>query len=83
MQGTAHDAVTPTAHQGGPLKDLLEQASPRSRVHASLGQTPSRSRGCAYLEQAPPRSRVCSALDGVCLARGHSARTRQPPYAGI
>jgi hypothetical protein len=34
----AHATVALTAHQGGPLKDPLEQAPPRSRAHASLGQ---------------------------------------------
>jgi hypothetical protein len=62
MQDTAHAAEAPTAHQGSPLEDPLEQASPRSRARASLGRAPPRSRGCAYLEQAPPRSRVHSAL---------------------
>jgi hypothetical protein len=63
MQGMAHAAVAPTAHQGGPPEDPLEQASPRSRVHASLGRALPRSRGGAYLKQAPPRSRVRSALE--------------------
>jgi ribonuclease HI len=57
-QGVAHAAVAPTAHQGGPLKDPLERAPPRSRAHASLGRAPPRSRGCAYLERALPRSRA-------------------------
>jgi hypothetical protein len=57
-QGMAHATVAPTAHQGGPLKDPLEQAPPHSRAHASLGRAPPRSRGCAYLERAPPRSRA-------------------------
>jgi hypothetical protein len=80
MQGTAHDVVTPTAHQGGPLEDPLEQAPPRSRVHASLGQTPSRSRGCACLERAPPRSMLrprtrSASLEGTPHACARS-RTR-------
>jgi hypothetical protein len=63
MQDTAHAAETPTAHRGGPLEDPLEQASPHSRMNASLGRAPPCSRGCAYLEQDPPRSRVRSALE--------------------
>jgi hypothetical protein len=34
MQDMAHAAETPAAHQGGPLEDPLEQASPRSRMRA-------------------------------------------------
>jgi hypothetical protein len=79
----AHAAVAPTAHQGGPLKDPLEQAPPRSRVHASLGWAPPRSRGRAYQERAPPRSRVRPPSSGLRLARGRSARARLFPYAGI
>jgi hypothetical protein len=76
MQDTAHAAEAPTAHQGGPLEDPLEQASPRSRMRASLGRAPPRSRGCAYLEQAPPRPRTGSAsLKGASHARACS-RTR-------
>jgi hypothetical protein len=63
MQDTAHAAEASTAHQDSPLGDPLEQASPRSRMRASLGRTPSHSRGSAYLERAPPRSRVRSALE--------------------
>jgi hypothetical protein len=37
MQETAHAAGTPTAHQGGPLRDPLEQAPPRSRMRAPSG----------------------------------------------
>jgi hypothetical protein len=75
MQGTANATEAPTTHQGGPLEDPLEQASPHSRVHASLGRTPSRSRGCACLEQAPPRSRVHSALErGLPPSRALRAR---------
>jgi hypothetical protein len=77
MQDIAHAAEAPTAHQGGPLEDPLEQASPRSRARASLGRAPPRSRGCAYLEQAPPLSRVCSALEqGPPHSR--ALRTRAP-----
>jgi hypothetical protein len=54
----AHATVALAAHQGGPLKDPLEQALPRSREHTSLGWAPPRSRECAALEQAPPRSRA-------------------------
>jgi hypothetical protein len=76
-QGVAHAAVAPTAHQGGPLKDPLEQAPPRSRAHASLGRAPPRSRGCAYLGRAPPRSRVRSALERA-PPRSRALRTRAP-----
>jgi hypothetical protein len=77
MQGTAHAAGTSTTHQGGPLEDPLEQASPRSRVHASLGRAPSRSRGCSSLERAPPRSRVRPALDRG-PPRSRAPRTHTP-----
>jgi hypothetical protein len=77
MQDTAHAAEAPTAHQGGPLEDPLEQASPRSRVRASLGRAPPRSRGCASLERAPPRSRVRPAL-GRGPPRSRALRTRAP-----
>jgi hypothetical protein len=43
MQGTAHVAGTPTAHQGGPLRDPLGQAPPRSReprAHDDATPTP-------------------------------------------
>jgi hypothetical protein len=89
-KGMAHTAVDLTVHQGGPLKDPLEQAPPRSRVHASLGRAPPRSRGCAslgralprsrwcaYLEQGPPRSRVRSALERA-PPRSRALRTRAP-----
>jgi hypothetical protein len=96
MQDTAHAAGTPTKHQGGPLEDPLEQASPRSRVRASLGRALSRLRGCASLERAPPLSRARSPSSrlrlargsvppsiGVRLARGRPSCVRRPPYAGI
>jgi hypothetical protein len=73
----AHATVALTAHQGGPLKDPLEQALPRSRAHASLGRAPPRSRGRAYLEQAPPRSRVRAALEQAS-PRSRALRTRTP-----
>jgi hypothetical protein len=76
-QGMAHATVAPTAHQGSPLKDPLEQVPPRSREHAILGRAPPRSRGCAYLEQAPPRSRVRSALERA-LPHSRAPRTRTP-----
>jgi hypothetical protein len=56
--GTAHAAVALTAHRGGPLKGPLEQAPPRSRMHAYLERAPPRSTVHASLEQAPPRSRA-------------------------
>jgi hypothetical protein len=73
----AHATVALTAHQGGPLKDPLEQAPPRSKAHASLGRAPPRSRGYAYLEQAPPRSRVRAALEQG-PPRSRALRTRTP-----
>jgi hypothetical protein len=79
----AHAAMAPTAHQGGPLKDPLEQAPPRSRAHASLGRATPRSRGCAYLGRAPPRSRVRSALERA-PPRSRALRTRAPaPVRGF
>jgi hypothetical protein len=73
----AHDAEAPTAHQGGPLEDPLEQASPHSRMRVPLGRAPPRSRGCAYLERAPPRLRVRSALERG-PPRSREPRTRAP-----
>jgi hypothetical protein len=78
MQDTAHAARTLTARQGDPLEDPLEQASPRSKVRASLGRAPSRSRGCASLERTPPRSRDRSPSSGLRLARGSA-----PPSTGV
>jgi hypothetical protein len=57
-QGMTHATIALTAHRSGPLKDPLEEASPRSRASASLGRAPSRSRESASLERAPPRSRA-------------------------
>jgi hypothetical protein len=78
------------AHQDNPLEDPLKQASPRSRMHASLGRAPSRSRGVRSpragsapiegplpLEQTPPRSRVRLALDRSPL-RSRAPLTRAP-----
>jgi hypothetical protein len=73
----AHATVALTAHQGGPLKDPLEQAPPLSRAHASLGWAPPRSREYACLERAPPRSRVRAALEQA-LRRSRALRTRTP-----
>jgi hypothetical protein len=56
--GVAHAAVAPAAHQGGPLKGPLEQAPPRSRVHAFLGRALPCSRVHASLGRAPPLSRM-------------------------
>jgi hypothetical protein len=75
MQDMAHAAETPAAHQDGPLEDPLEQASPRSRMRASLGRAPPRSRGCAYLERTSPRSRVRSTLERG-PPRSRALRTR-------
>jgi hypothetical protein len=79
---TAHAAVAPAAHQGGPLKGSLERAPPRSRMHAYLERAPPRSRVHAYLERAPPRSRVRTSFERARLARGCSARARPFPRAG-
>jgi hypothetical protein len=79
MQDTAHVAGTPTAHQGGPLEDPLEQAPPRSRMRAPLGRAPPCSKGCASLERAPPRSRVHPALDpGPPHSRAHLTSAPAP-----
>jgi hypothetical protein len=86
-----------TAHQGGPLEDPLEQASPRSRMCASLGWAPPRSGGGTLTSSrvrlargpAPPSNGVRLARgsappsNGVRLARRHSTRARLLPYAGI
>jgi hypothetical protein len=70
MQDTAHAAGAPTVHQGGLLENPLEQASPHSRMRASvpfegvrLPRAGSASlEGPFPLEQAPPRpSRTGSA----------------------
>jgi hypothetical protein len=75
--GMAHAAVASVAHRGGPLKEPLEQAPPRSRAHTSLKRAPPRSRAHAYLERAPPRSRVHAALEQA-LPRSRALRTRTP-----
>jgi hypothetical protein len=81
MQDTAHAARTSTAHQGNPLEDPFEQASPRSRARASLGRAPSRSRGCAPLERAPPRSRARSPSSRLRLARGFTPPSTRVRFA--
>jgi hypothetical protein len=78
MQDTAHTAGTPTAHQGGLLRDPLKQAPPRSKTRAPAGGAPPRSRGHTSLERAPPRSRAHSPSSGFRLARGYA-----PPSAGV
>jgi hypothetical protein len=78
MQDTAHAAGTPTAHQGGPLSNPLEQAPPCSRTRATSGGAPPRSRGNTSLERAPPRSRARSTSGGFRPARGYV-----PPSAGV
>jgi hypothetical protein len=79
-KGMARAAVALTAHQGGPLKDPLEQAPPRSRVHASLERAPPRSKGCASLGRAPPRSKGCAYLERAPPhSRVRSALERGPP----
>jgi hypothetical protein len=75
MQGMAHAAEAPTAHQGGPLEDPLEQASPHSRMCAPLGRAPPRSRGCAYLV------RGSASLEGPLRPRTGSASLEGAPHA--
>jgi hypothetical protein len=83
MQDTAHAAEVPTAHQGGPLEDLLEQALPRSRARASLGRAPPPFEGVRL-----PRASSAS-LEGPLRPRAGSAslegtpHARVLPYAGI
>jgi hypothetical protein len=76
-RGMAHAAVAPAAHRGGPLKEPLEQAPPRSRAHTSLKRAPPHSRAHAYLERAPPRSRVHAALEQA-PPRSRALCTRTP-----
>jgi hypothetical protein len=71
----AHATVALTAHQGGPLKDPLEQAPPHSREYAYLEQAPPRSRVRAGLEQA--RVRAFNALT-TAGRRHHAPGTRAP-----
>jgi hypothetical protein len=88
MQDTAHAAGAPTAHQGGPLEDPLEQASPRSRMRASLGWAPSPFEGVrlpragpASLEGPfPPRAGSAS-LEGPLRPRTGSASLEGAPHA--
>jgi hypothetical protein len=87
MQGTAHAAGTPTALQGGPLRDPLEQAPPRSRRRAPSGGLrpvrgaalpPSgfhRARGLA-----PPRAGSAS-LEGTSRPQPGSATLEGAPHA--
>jgi hypothetical protein len=76
-------AGTPTAHRGGPRKDPLEQAAPRSRGSTPFGRAPSRSWERTSLKRAPPRSRVRPAL-GRGPPRSRVPLTRAPdPYVGI
>jgi hypothetical protein len=75
MQNMAHATEVPTAHQGGPLEDPLKQASPRSRMRASLGRAPPRSRGCAYLEAGS------ASLKGLLRPRTGTASLEGAPHA--
>jgi hypothetical protein len=75
MQDTAHIAETPTAHRGGPLEDPLEQASPRSRMRASLVRAPPRSRGVRL-----PRAGSAS-LEGPLRPRTGLASLEGTPHA--
>jgi hypothetical protein len=92
MQDADRAAEVPSAHHDGPLEDPLEQAPPRSRVHASLGQAPSCSRGCAppssWLRLArgctPPSGRLRPVRGGALPPRAGSASLEGPlrPRAG-
>jgi hypothetical protein len=74
MQDTAHAAGTPTDHQGGHLRDPLEQAPPRSRTRP-LG------RGSAPFEgQHFPRAGSAS-LEGTSRPRPGSATLEGAPHA--
>jgi hypothetical protein len=77
-QGMAHAKVAPTTHQGGPLKDPLEQAPPRSRAHTSLEWAPPRPRLYASLERAPPRSRAHITALEKAPPRSRAPCTRTP-----
>jgi hypothetical protein len=83
MQDTAHAAGTPMAHQGGPLKDPLEDARlPRAGSVPFEGVRFPRAGSASLedplpLEQAPPRSRVRPALDRD-PPRSRAPRTRAP-----
>jgi hypothetical protein len=87
MQYTGHAARTPTAHRGGPLRDPLEQAPPRSRTHApSGGLRPVR--GAALPSSglrparglAPPRAGFAS-LEGTSRPRPGSTTLEGSPHA--
>jgi hypothetical protein len=87
MQDTTHAAGTPTAHRGGPLRDPLEQAPPRSRVRApSGGFRPVRgaalpSSGFSLTRGlAPPRAGSAS-LEGTSRPRSGSATLEGAPHA--
>jgi hypothetical protein len=54
--------VAPTAHRSGPVKGSLEQAPPRSRVHASLERTLPRSRPPHEPTRSRTRIRTINAL---------------------
>jgi hypothetical protein len=74
-QGMAHIAVALTAHQGGPLKDPLEQAPPRSRAHdrPRAGSAP-------FEGVRLPRADSAS-LEGSLRPRAGSASLEGAPHA--
>jgi hypothetical protein len=87
MQDTAHATGTPTAHQGGPLRDPLERAPPRSRTRApSGGLRPVR--GAALPSSGlhpargltPPRAGSAS-LEGTSRPRPGSTTLEGAPHA--
>jgi hypothetical protein len=71
----ARATVAPTAHQGGPLKDPLEQAPPRSRAHTSLGWAPPRFEGVRL-----PRAGSAS-LEGPYRPQAGPASLEAAPHA--
>jgi hypothetical protein len=71
----ARAAVAPTAHQGGPLKDPLEQAPPRSRVRASPRA------GSARLEGVRLPRAGSASLEGLLRPRAGYASLEGAPHA--
>jgi hypothetical protein len=83
MQDTARAAGTPTAHQGGPLSNPLEQAPPCSRTRAPSGGAPPRSRARSPSGGFRPARGYVPPSAGVRHARGRPSRVYRPPYTGI
>jgi hypothetical protein len=71
----AHAAEAPTTHQGGPLKDPLEQAPPRSRTH-----TPPRMGSAPFEGVRLPRAGSAS-LEGPRRPRAGPASLEGAPHA--